>query len=342
MLASVKRAVNSALLPFDLKIVRASRVHERYDAVDDAPPPSVPLPPDAAAELLPSNPRLCTLQQVYAGMADHPARSHSLWNDTFAARIDLPRFRANNAYLWQGLQTPAERMQWLLTAYYVASIDDLGLLNRLAEDGRSGAGTFKFMQRHTGSKDLLDSINEMNFLQRAMGLADQPALRVLDIGAGYGRLMHRLVEAFPTRVTGYCVDAIPQSTFLSEFYLRHRGVADRVEVVSLDHIADRFEHVEVDLVTNVHSFSECCLQTIRWWLDLVARVRARYLFVVPNAYHNGGTQLLSREADNRFLDFRPDIEARGFRLVRCDAKYLNDSLHQFGINTYQYLFAAGH
>ena len=89
-----------------------------------------------------------------------------------------------------------------------------------------------------------------------------------------------------------------------------------------------------NLVTNIHSFSECRLAAIRWWLDLAVRVGAHYLFIVPNAYHNGGTLLLSRETDGSFLDFRPEVESRGFRLVHSDQKYFDDSFDQFGINTY--------
>jgi hypothetical protein len=48
-------------------------------------------------------------------------------------------------------------------------------------------------------------------------------------------------------------------------------------------------------------------------------------------------QLLSREPDGRFLDFRPEAEKRGFRLVRSDQQYPDDSFNPFGINTYQYL-----
>ncbi len=68
------------------------------------------------------------------------------------------------------------------------------------------------------------------------------------------------------------------------------------------------------------------------------RVGTRYLLIVPNAYHNGGTQLLSREPDGSFLDFRPKVEQRGFRRVRSDQKYLDNCFNPFGINTCQYSF----
>jgi SAM-dependent methyltransferase len=333
----IAQTVNSALKVGDLALVRASTLDRSFRLPDDAAEP-VALPPGAEQELAAGNPRLRDLQRIYRAMNDHPTRRSSLWTEAFVGEIALHQFRAHNAYLWQEAVTPSQKLHWLLVGYYTAAIDRLGLLDRMSEDGAFGAYRFRFMNRYFGSKDLLDSIGEINFLERTIGISNRLPLRVLDIGAGYGRLMHRLVEAWPDGVSGYCVDAIPESTFLCEYYTRFRGLADKVEVVSLDRIDAAFADQRVDLVTNVHSFSECRLEAIRWWLDLAVRVRARHLFIVPNAYHNGGTQLLSREADGTFLDFRPEIEQRGFRLVQADQKYRDDSFTPFGINTYQYLF----
>jgi len=292
------------------------------------------------AELAMTNPRLRELQDRYAALDRHPAVRHSLWNSSFVQQIDLRTFRLDSAYLLQKPRTLADIALFLLGGYYVKSVDALGLFETLEEDGLFGAFTQRLSGRYTISKDLLDSINELNFLARALGVTQLAGLRVLDIGAGYGRLMHRLVTAFP-EARGWCVDAIPLSTFLSEFYLRFRGVSDKVTVVPLDAVEQRLVGQEFDLATNVHSFSECTLDTICWWLDLLVQLNVPRLMIVPNPYHNGGTQLYSREADGRFQDFMPELLRRGFRLVRRDAKYLDENLHQFDINTYQYLFQRG-
>ena len=55
---------------------------------------------------------------------------------------------------------------------------------------------------------------------------------MLDIGAGYGRLAHRMSAAFPQLEDYCCVDAVPESTFLSEYYLRHRGCTPPARVWS--------------------------------------------------------------------------------------------------------------
>jgi hypothetical protein len=334
------KLLNYALRPFDAALVRASKYRQQFMWIEDEPEQQLRLPPGAEAELNAANPRLLELKQRYLALGAHPVRAASLWDDKFVGRIELPRFRGDHAYLLQGAYSPLQRLLWLIVGYYAKSVDKLGLLDRLEEDGLFGPYCFRFMDRYTGSKDLVDSVGEINFLEEAIGISRRSALRVLDIGAGYGRLMHRMVSAFPDVVSGYCADAIPESTFLSEYYLSFRRVADRVVVVPLDEVEQtlRVGSAPIDLVTNVHSFSECTGNAIAWWLDLAVAVQARYLFVVPNPYHNGGTELLSREADGTFVDFRPAIERRGFRLTHSAPKYRDTSLRPFGINTFYYLF----
>ncbi len=75
-------------------------------------------------------------------------------------------------------------------------------------------------------------MNELCFLERELGLRERERFSVLDIGAGYGRLAHRMAAAHAERLADYCcVDAVPESTFVSEYYLRHRGVAPPARVV---------------------------------------------------------------------------------------------------------------
>jgi hypothetical protein len=164
-----------------------------------------------------TNPRLVELQRIYRGMNEHPVRKSSLWTEDFTRQINLLRFRSHNAYLWQEALTPAQQLHWLLVGYYTTTVDRLGLLDRMTEDGTFGVNHFRFMNRYTGSKDLLDPINEIAFLERAVGISSMLPPRVLDIGAVYGRLMHRLVEAWPqvvsraqvipARVSGDCMTA---------------------------------------------------------------------------------------------------------------------------------------
>lgn len=107
----------------------------------------------------------------------------------------------------------------------------------------------------------------------------------------------------------------------------------------LDEIEDALARTPVDLAVNVHSFSECTLASVSWWLDLLAKHRVRYLMVVPNAGTYGGTRLLTAEKDGTRLDFLRAIESRGYRLALRRPKYADPGVQKHGVSpTYHYLF----
>ncbi len=164
---------------------------------------------------------------------------------------------------------------------YVAERDALGLLERLEEDGAFGCWTFEYPGYGRVSRDLLESVNELAFLERELGLSARERFSVLDIGAGYGRLAHRAVAAYPQLDDYCCVDAIPESTFLCEYYLRHRGLAPPARVVSLDRVEAELRPGSFDLAVNIHSFSECTYAAVEWWVELLRRLRVPNLLVVP-------------------------------------------------------------
>jgi SAM-dependent methyltransferase len=159
------------------------------------------------------------------------------------------------------------------------------------------------------SRDLLESVNEINYLERALGLSQRDAFSVVDVGAGYGRLAHRMAEAMPNLRDYCCLDAIPESTFVSEYYLRHRGCVPPARVVRLDEVEAELRPGGFDLAVNVHSFSECPLAAIEWWAGQLARLEVPKLLVVPNE----PDRLLSLEADGRREDFAPVLERAGYR-----------------------------
>ena len=171
-------------------------------------------------------------------------------------------------------------------------------------------------------RDLLVSIGELTFLDDEVGLSERP-FTILDVGAGYGRLAHRATTAF-SNVRYLCTDAIPLSTFLSDFYLTFRGVRDRANVVPLDEIEEVLAAQSIDLAVNIHSFSECPVHAIQWWLDLLARNDVRRLMIVPNQ----GMRLVSKERVGPKVDFMPLIRAAGFELVRTRPKYADSDFMQ--------------
>jgi hypothetical protein len=231
----------------------------------------------------------------------------------------LPNFRADNAYVWQSRERNGPA-RYALTAFYVKDHDPLSLLGRLGEDGLFGAYTVE-VDGVRVSRDLLDSILELSFLEEELGLSHLGEITLLDIGAGYGRLAHRATEALPN-VTCICADAIPISTYLSEYYLRFRGVR-RAEVAPLDRVGAALEKRHVDIAVSVHSFSEAPLESIAWWLDLIAENGVSYLMIVPTK----GTQLVSTERSGA-REYLPLLTSRGFELVACRPKYAHSPAAQ--------------
>jgi SAM-dependent methyltransferase len=278
---------------------------------------SVPLPPGAEEELREDNPRLRELRESYAAL-DLPVLAPSHWHrEAIDSFLDLRWFRGESLFMWhyRELRRITE-LKYFAFLRYVADRDRLGLLERLDEDGAFGCWTFAYEGWGRVSRDLLDSVNELNFLERELGLAGRQRLRVLDVGAGYGRLAHRAAASFPALADYCCVDAIPEATFLSDYYLRHRGCAPPARVVRLDRIGSELRPGDFDLAVNVHSFSECPLDAIEWWLDLLAELRVPRLFVVPN----DGTELLSIESDGSRADFAPLVDRAGYRLIRRESE----------------------
>jgi hypothetical protein len=87
-----------------------------------------------------------------------------------------------------------------------------------------------------------------------MGLRDSSLVKALDIGGGYGRFAYRLTTAFPGSLA-YCVDAVPVSTFLCEYYLRYRDCAE-YEAGAIPLNIGEANLTRTDLAVNIHSFSE--------------------------------------------------------------------------------------
>jgi putative sugar O-methyltransferase len=254
------------------------------------------------------NPLLVELRRRYA---NHPANDHIQWRGAAVeAQLDLTSFRADNLYLFQSRRYP--HWAYYATAAYAVQIDRLGLLHKLQEDDRFGAEVFDFHGKAV-SRDLLDSTIEINFLDRHLGLSRWPGLTVLDIGAGYGRLAHRMAAAFPNVGKYFCVDAVPESTFICDYYLKERNVTPQCEVVPLDEL-DQLK--QADIAINIHSFAECRSRVVNWWLHRLREMSVPWLFLVSST----SLGLTTAEARGR-TDFRHLIEKSGFELSARESKF---------------------
>jgi hypothetical protein len=270
---------------------------------------SRPLPAGAAAELRADHPRLRELRERYARV-EGPLARQTMWDADYLRReLDLTRFRGDNAFLWQVRNVRIDpRLAYYLFLRELAARDTRDLLETLSEDGLFGCWTFDYPGWPPVSRDLLDSVGELLFLDRHLGLLERPGLTVLDIGAGYGRLAHRALEAAPTLERYLCVDAIPESTFLCEYYLRFRGCLGRAEVVPLDRFDDAVTGRKIDLAVNVHSFPEMGTDAVAAWVSRLASLEVPWLFIVPNH----GDRLVTIESDGANVEFDSVLTEHGY------------------------------
>ncbi len=327
------RVANTLIRPIGVELCRRQAL-ARLRSMQVPAHSGHPLPPGAAKYLQRDNPRLAELEDRYRKL---PAAviDHTQWSGGFAeSQIDLGRFRGDNPFVYQYRDGNSEANH-ILTADYLATVDRPGLFGRLTEDDLFGVCAFRGRNGEWITRDLLDSIAEILFLEDTMEISKRPEFSVLDIGAGYGRFAHRLFEAYPN-VTVRSTDALPLATFLCEFYLRFRGCEPRARAVPLDELPDE----PFDLATNIHSFSECSLNTIRWWLDLVAEREIPYLMIVPSRGRSGAAPLVSLEANGWLLDFMPELQKRGYELQHKQPKYADGLIQRIGVSpSVHYLFA---
>jgi hypothetical protein len=311
---ALRLLANRALNPLDLGIYRKSWVDSK--TVGSAPYNSVELPEGAAEVLRLENPRLRELHDRYR---DHPAAKHSQWSDLrLGDSIELPYFRGDNQFIYQARGT--ESAAYALSAFYARDHDTLSLFDLLDEDGAFGALTH-IIDGRVVSRDLLDSVLEINFLAETLGVDQLIKARVLDIGAGYGRMAHRMT-AWSSDIEYLATDAVPLSTFLSEYYLGYRGVS-RAKVIPLDEVEGALPSAGVDLALNIHSFGEVPKAAITWWLEILSRTEVPRLFIVHT-----DDALFSTETNMSRMPYDDVLARLGYERVDLRPKYAHSETVQ--------------
>lgn len=296
-----------------------------------------PLPASAVSELRHDNPRLRELQSRYAAL-DLAAGQHMQWGSRATEFINrnMRYFRGDSPYVWHYRELPRlTRLKYFIYLKYVQGRDSKGFLSVVQEDGAFGCWHYDFPDCPVVSRDLLDSVNEINFLDRHLDILKQPDFRILDIGAGYGRLAHRMLTVAPNIFDYCCVDAIPESSFICEYYLSYRGLAERGRVVELDKIETGLNPGSFNLAINIHSFSECTLEAVTWWAAQLDRLEVPWLLVIPN----DSDKMLSNEGGGKRLDYRPCLEAAGYELKICEPVFDDPGVRDcMAIDDYFFLF----
>jgi len=280
------------------------------------------IPSGAEEYLVPGNPRLLELSERYQNCG-YPSSEILVWNSDRVKKEDILYFRGHNAYVFQEGGSNRNLFGYLLAYYYAKSNVELGLLEKLNEDNQFGAITYD-LDGKSITRDLLDSVLEISFLERKINISQYKSLNILDIGAGYGRLAQRMTESLPNLNRYFCTDAIPVSSFIAEYYLSYRKVDEKAKILPLDQLEEKLNETPIDLAVNIHSFSECTLTVIEWWLDVLQTHKIPYLMVIPNS----SVGLLTNDKK----DFLPLIQKAGYELVSQEPKYLDPIVQKYAMN----------
>jgi SAM-dependent methyltransferase len=282
------------------------------------------IPSEALGVLRPDNERLLELRKRYAAF-DSRATTPSGWTDSTLTADDIMFFRGDNPYIWQLRGIRSNELNYALSYYSLKASKASDLLDRLSEDGLFGAHTFEIDNRLV-SRDLLDSVGEIDFIRSHMDLDARP-IKILDIGAGYGRLPYRLSEVTGPNVEIFATDAYAASTFLCEFYLGFRRAA-RAQTTPLDEVESLLEKQTIDLATNIHSFSECAVDAIAWWTERLARSGVRFLMVIPNYVDEESGRCLT----DRGEDMESVFEKFGYRIKVRRPRYADEATQKYGVD----------
>ena len=327
-------ALNSLFGYRNYRLIEGRLLYEWQKASEEKPTYNRSALPEGASDYLhKDNPKLEHLNKKY-NTFNTEVTTPLVWTDAHVKPDDVVYFRGDNAYVWQLRGQNMNIMGYALTTYYVKSIDKLGLLNLLKEDDLFGNFTFRIDNRVI-SRDLLDSIMEIYFLEKHLNISKLNKATILDIGAGYGRLAHRMASAIPQISSYLCTDAVAISSFISDYYIKFRELDKIAKVIGLDAVEKTLATEPVDIAINIHSFSECKISAIDWWLSLLSRYKVKYLMIVPNTGDHGGERLLTHENE----DFGEVIEKHGYKLIAKEPKFRDPVVQKFGINpTYHYLF----
>jgi hypothetical protein len=321
--------VNSWLERYGFKLMKSQMLYEWQKN-----PPTFPsyrpsqLPQGSESYLIPSNSRFQELKARYSAF-DGAVTTPFVWTDDMVRLNDMLYFRGDNAYVWQIRGFNMNVLSYALMTYYVKSIDKLGLLEKPKEDDLFGVYSFE-VDNKLVSRDLLDSIIEIHFLEKHLHISTHNNLRILDIGAGYGRLAYRMVNALANIEQFLCTDAVPVSTFICEYYLRFRKLEDKAKAVPIDEIEQTLEQSPVDLAINIQSFPECKISAIEWWLSFLAKHRVKNLMIVLDY-----PELRTHEG----LDFGNLVKTYGYRLVVKESTCQDKVVQQYTVNpSYLHLF----
>jgi hypothetical protein len=252
----------------------------------------------------------------------HPADSLTLWQD-WLDPTDGPEMRGEVLMTQAGAHGAEYWGSVRLLAYYSRAAretranDHLGLMPAFADDGALGIMRFRLADGAVVTQDQLISAHDLGLLAGWVGCTPADAPLLIDVGAGYGRLTHRFLQAFPSS-HALALDAVPGTSALAEYYLGMRGCAGRAITGGPNRLLEPLPPGAPRIAVNIHSWSEAPLASIRGWLDLLNGAAADWLLL---ATHDIRAVTLEREGPA--LPMIPAIMAAGWKLIEDRPRFLS-------------------
>jgi putative sugar O-methyltransferase len=171
-------------------------------------------------------------------------------------------------------------------------------------------------KNHYVTQDLCNSILDVNFILENTKLNTNRPLRVMELGAGYGRIIYALLKAYPN-LQAVIVD-IPPALYVSQYYLTNTFPNLKCfkfrEFSTYDEIKLDFEsssisfltpeqielipNKSIDLFINISSLHEMTSIQINNWFNQINRVTNGWFYTKQfKKYPNLIDNLTIREED---------------------------------------------
>jgi len=176
---------------------------------------------------------------------------------------------------------------------YVSKIDKLNILKKL-EEPLIGNPFIVYYKNKPISQDICNSIHEFYSITQKISLPKNA--RIVDLGAGYGRLAYIFLNIIPD--SSYCIVDIPPALFVSQNYLKMIFPKEKIflfrSFTSFKEIKSEFESCRIkfllphqlellpkkyfDLFINVSSFHEMTRPQINKYIQIIDRSCRGYFY----------------------------------------------------------------
>lgn len=200
---------------------------------------------------------------------------------------------------------------------YVKNLDTDGLLQKLEEPRVGNPIEIKNDQKLI-SQDLANSVQEYYFIRPYIKKVEQSPPKIVEIGAGYGRLGHVLLSALNCK---YIVFDIAPALYISQKYLSEvfpdKKIFSFRHVDSFDAIKEELEQSDIafftinqiklfpenycDFCVNISSLHEMAITQREKISEYMAKITKDYIYIKQyKKYKNPFDKIIVREKDYNF------------------------------------------